>query len=128
MSDNIINGQFSLGLTSLKAQVETLLENSGGRQVSELLDTLAELNNSEQDIVLAVFTKLASKLAEGDIRVSDSETQELKELEDDLYNDIISAIEAKEEKPSKYKFGVLDGGKCIKTSSKVVQLDRFRSA
>lgn len=114
-------GEFTLGLKSIELQLQTLLENAGGMKATKLLDTLCKLGTTEQELVLAVFSKVIRKIVRGDIRLDDLGYSELNRFEEGLYKDIIAEIEKNSianRKERVNKFSVLKGGS--KTTSKKV--------
>ena len=104
-------GLVSQSLFSLQLQLKTLLEGAGGEDSIEFLDSLSELTNSEQKIVLRVFNRVVEKIRTGDSRLNTEEDQELKAFEENLYNDIISSFEQTTTANGKLHLEVLDGGK-----------------
>jgi hypothetical protein len=86
-------GEFTLGLRSLELQLKTLLENAGGTKAGRFLDVLCKLSKDEQELVLAVFTKVIGDVLAGDRRLGELQYDELKAFEEQLYNDVLAEIE-----------------------------------
>lgn len=103
------NGDFSRNLLSLQLQLETLLEGAGGDKTIEFLDALSQLSKVEQEIALRIFRNVAYKLAVGEKRIMSEQDKELKQFEDQLFEDIVAYIE-KEPSFTKPKLEVIDGG------------------
>ncbi len=119
-------GHFSLNLKALQAQVNTLLENAGGEQAVALLDSLCELSKPEQKLALSVFTRLIDRIAQGELRIPDSEPV-LKEFEESLYEDLLESIETFKQDGSTLRLEVLSGGKDQLPKS-VVRIEDLRRA
>jgi hypothetical protein len=113
------DGIVSDSLLSLQLQLQSVLEEAGGDEALTLLDRLAELSTSEQKSALALFQKVVEKMLSSEKRYLPAEEAELKNFEDGLYNDIVTAMEAAERHQvkkalsadSEPKLEVLDGGK-----------------
>lgn len=119
------DGPISLSLLSLQAQVKTLLEEAGGNSVLELLDALCKIRPSEQEAVLKLFTRVIDRIAAGEIRISE-EQSELAAFEEALYEDLLASIQAAEQGKSRLKLEVLEGGKS--RSNTVVNIADLRRA
>lgn len=105
------DGTFSSNLLSLQLQLKTLLEGAGGDSALQFLDTLSSLNQSEQKIALALFTKVLEDLRSGEERLETAEDRVLKEFEEGLYKDILSSMrEAANDSPTSRKIEVIEGG------------------
>ena len=119
MATTKYDGVFSAGLFSLQLQLKNLLEGTGGDHALLLLDTLAKMSASEQKVALDVFTRVLERVAAGEQRLFTDGDLALKEFEDNLYNDIVSAMDEASKPPSLQtakastsgKFSVLDGGR-----------------
>lgn len=109
-------GEFTLGLKSIELQLQTLLENAGGGKATKLLDSLCKLGSTEQELVLAIFSKVIKNIVAGDIRLDELGYSQLNEFEEGLYKEIIAEIEknsiskSKERKRGINRFSVLKGG------------------
>lgn len=109
-------GEFTLGLKSLELQLQTLLSNAGGEKATKLLDIMCKLKNSEQELILAMFSKVVKEIIAGDTRLDEMAYGDLKNFEESLYQDIIAEIEktslTKEEMTRRRvsKLQVLQGG------------------
>ena len=119
------DGPISLSLLSLQAQIKTLLEEAGGNEVVELLDALCKIRPSEQKVVLKMFTRVIDKVANGDVRISE-EQSELDAFEESLYQDLLVSIQNLEKEKSPLKLEVLEGGKSREKT--VVNIDDLRRA
>ena len=86
------DGNISASLFSLQLQLKTILEECGGDDALELLDTLSTLNTSEQKIALKLFNRVLAKLIASDLRLTTADDQVLKEFEDGLYRDILDTM------------------------------------
>ena len=125
---NTHDGPISLSLISLQAQVKTLLEEAGGNEVVELLDALCKIRPSEQKAVLKMFTRLIDKVANGDIRLSEDQS-ELEAFEESLYQDLLVSIQSLDKEKSPLKLEVLEGGKSNdNTVVNIADLRRARQA
>ena len=101
--------QFSANLLSLQLQLKTMLEEAGGDHTLGLLDALCKLNRSEQEIILSVLTRTVTNIAKSDARFVGAADEELKEFEDNLYHDIVSAM--REASQPERRLEVVKGGK-----------------
>lgn len=118
-------GIFSQNLFCLKLQVETLVDDAGGKDALDMLNLLCEIKPAEQPIVLAMFKRVLKKIVEGKIRLETANDQGLHEFEEQLYNSIINELDnAKEACTTSLK--VLDGGKSKKTKSKTIDFEQAR--
>jgi hypothetical protein len=109
------DGNISASLFSLQLQLKTLLEEAGGDDALELLDTLSTLNISEQKIALKLFNRVLAKLIASELRLTTAEDRVLKEFEDGLYRDILDtmreAANCSETPLPERRLEVLPGGK-----------------
>ena len=113
------NGYFSPGLLSLQIQLKTLFEGVGGDKTIELLDSLSNLNKSEQNILLEMFKKATDKVLNGPHRLTSPNDDELKAFEDGLYNDLVNSFqEAANHAPLAKRLEVVDGGKEKRSAKK----------
>jgi hypothetical protein len=121
-------GYFSQAFLSLQLQIRTLLEGSGGSQSIEFLDALSQLGNKEQEIVLGVFQKVVERIAKNPNRLFTNADNAAKKFEDELYNDIMSAMSdaAAVKNISGKRLEVLEGGRSIKRTSKQNSVARRR--
>ncbi|MCB0318552.1 MAG: hypothetical protein KDD56_07330, partial [Bdellovibrionales bacterium] len=126
----VMKGNFTKNLFSLQLQLKTLLEDAGGEEAIELLDTLCKLNKSEQGILLKVINRLLSKVLNNGPRFETDGDLALKKFEDDLYQDLVSALTqgTASEKPK--RFEVLNGGKNSTEPNKpqLIELNKFRTS
>ena len=106
-------GYFSTSFSSLQLQLRMLLEGSGGERTINFLDTLAQLGRDEQEFVLRAFSGVIDKIVSGEKRFFTSDDIAQKEMEDELYKEIIAAMgDAAESKDLVGKrLEVLRGGK-----------------
>lgn len=126
MNNDRFDGPVSLGLMSLRAQLNTLLAEAGGDAVVKLLDTLCQVSPAEQKHILALFTRVIDKFLAGDMRTPQN-TDELSAFEENLYSNLLADIEAvAEEKPLPLRLQVLQGGKVANKS--VVHIEDLRKA
>lgn len=115
-------GPFSTGLFSLQLQVQHLLEGAGGEHAVRFLDALSNLSGAEQEKVLAAFTRCINRFAESPNRASSSQDKEFKEIENELYNDIESAMKIaanSEAVPLNRRLSVVPGGKSKRSAQSV---------
>lgn len=124
------SGSFSKNFLSLQLQLETLLEDVGGERTVEMLDALSQVSGSEQKVLLGVFERVIKRVAAGTERLISNDDKRLKEFEDSLYSDIVSAIQAASgEAPRGKLIEVLDGGKSPKQVDRTpINLDEARKA
>lgn len=106
------DSRFSKSLLSLQLQLKTLLEEVGGERAVELLDSLAKLNKSEQEVVLSIMVRTLSDILGGQVRLSTPSDEELEAFEQQLYSDLVQAMRDASEPEGSPKLSVLDGGKC----------------
>ena len=118
------DGVFSAGLLSLQLQLKNLLEGVGGDHAIQLLDALCRMSESEQKVALDVFTRALEKIASSEKRLFTDGDLALKEFEDNLYNDIVAAMEGASKSPKEHKFAVLNGGK----NSNPLKVEKFEGA
>lgn len=107
-------GTFSASLLSLQLQLKTLLEDAGGDQAVEFLNTISNLHQSEQKVVLDVFTSILNRIMSGDQRLLTEGDLARKEFEDALYSDILSAMRDAAQEASNKRLSVVSGGKTPK--------------
>lgn len=124
------SGSFSKNFLSLQLQLETLLEDVGGDRAVELLDSLSNLSGSEQKLILGVFDRVVRRVASGADRLVSNDDKRMKEFEEGLYSDIVSAIQsASGETPRGKLIEVLDGGKTAKQVDRTpISLEEARRA
>lgn len=117
------DGLFSQSLKSLEIQLKTLFYGSGNERSIAFLDSLSNLGLMEQELVLKRFTKIIDRILSGDNRLLTEEDIAQKEIENEIYSDIIGAMNeaVKIEKLSGKRLEVLDGGK--KNLNKNVLID-----
>lgn len=87
-------GSFSSNLLSVQLQLGTLLEGIGGQSATKFLDSVAKLSGAEQDLVLGALSRVVDKISSGEERLYSNDDIALKNFEESLYNDLISAIKA----------------------------------
>ncbi len=122
---NRFKGSFSASFNSLKLQLASLLEEAGGDHALSLMDSLANLSRTEQEIVLGVFNRVCGRIAEGERLLSDTD-KELKAFEENLYQDVIKGMCAFKEGQASNKLEVLKGGKTKRTSTSPIDLESAR--
>lgn len=86
------DGGFTANLFSLQLQLKALLEDAGGDQVGELLDSLCKLTRSEQSIVLKVFSRVVGDILGSDNRLVTDGDVALKRFEDSLYEELVTEM------------------------------------
>jgi hypothetical protein len=101
-------GHFSQNLLSLKLQLNTLFEDIGGSHVTDLLDALSSLSESERNVALKLMTKVCDRLSSNENRSFTRSEEKMKELEDHLVDEIVRELHAN---PS--KLSLVHGGKEI---------------
>ena len=107
---NTKGGKISSSLLSLQLQLKTILEEAGGEHALTFLDLLADLNRSEQALVLRSFSRTLRRVMLGEVRLSTMEDARRKEFEDGLYNQIVEAFENENKTETTGGLRVLDGG------------------
>ena len=125
------DGIFSRGLLSLRLQMESLLDISGGADAADFLDNLSTLTPSEQKLALKLFSSTIEQIKAGNQRLSSMQDQELKDLEDGLFNDILSSMReaANASPPQRQRIQVLDGGKAReKAANTPINLEEARKS
>jgi len=122
------DGPISLSLLSLQAQIKTLLAEAGGENVINLLDALCRMNINEQEIVLKIFTRIIDRFISGEVRLSEDQS-ELKNFEETLYSDLVSAMQEATSSKGSMKLEVLQGGKDQRSCCRsVVNINDLRKA
>lgn len=120
-------GPVSFGLLSMQLQLQTLLEECGGEQAVEFLDTLSELPGKErQHQLLQVFGRATRRILESDLPEQWDEAF-CNELEEELFEDIMKLMKNGEEEPAR-RFEVLNGGKDETNRASVVTIEELRKA
>jgi hypothetical protein len=121
---------FSANLLSPQLQLRTLLEEPGGDGAVRLLDALCKVTPSEQKIILGIFTATIDRIVSGELRLENADDRQRKELEENLYGEIMNSIERAAAAPPKKRMEVLDGGKCPPRhfGGGVLDLDKLRKA
>lgn len=113
--ENDSNGRFSSSLLSLQLQLKALFDEAGGDHVVSLLDSLCSLSTAEQEIALKIMKVVIDRLASRDERLLSDKDEQMRELEEFLYNDIVNAFESHPSKrsgqKSARKLAVVTGGK-----------------
>ena len=104
-------GSFSASLLSLQLQLKTLLEEAGGDHAVNFLNTVSSLNQSEQKVVLEVFTSIVNRIINGEQRLVTEGDLARKDFEDALYSDIIDAMRDAAHDASSKRLSVVAGGK-----------------
>lgn len=120
------NNRFTSNLLSLKLQLKTLFEDAGGDDAIALLDLLATLSHGEQKVVHSMFRRVIAKLLELDLQLSSMEEDMLKEFEETLYQDIVSALHDESESQTSKRLEVLSGGKTKRSKAAVVDISEIR--
>ena len=117
-------GIFSQSFMSLQIQLKTLLEGSGGNSSIELLDALSKLGKHEQEVVINSFLVVINKIANGEKRYLTDEDYSQKEMEDNLYSEIVCAMSeaAKVQNIGGRRLEVLEGGKRARKSKPLFQI------
>ncbi len=109
------NGRFTSNLLSLQLQLKSLLDDAGGEHVVALLDSLCTLTSAEQEVALKIMRVVVERLAKRDERLLSGKDEQMRELEEFLYNDIVNSFEThparKNSKKSTGKLAVVHGGK-----------------
>lgn len=105
-----MDGQFSLGLMSLRLQMAALFESSGGDRAVYLLDKISCLNKLEQEIILEKFEVVVGKVLSGDLRISSKQDDEMKKFEEDLFSGILTDLKRSPVR-SKWSPKLMNGGK-----------------
>jgi len=111
-------GTFSASLLSLQLQLKTLLEDAGGDTAVEFLNAVSSLHESEQKVVLETFTNIVNKIVNGEKRLVTEGDLARKEFEDNLFDDIIEAMQDAAKTACVKKLTVVDGGKTPKMPEK----------
>lgn len=109
-------GDFTKSLLSLQLQLKTLLEGVGGEGTASLLDSVAQLSESERARIIPIFSRVISKVVKGDKRLMTDHDKYMKEFEDSLFESISSALghSANNDevvRNTDYKLEVVPGGK-----------------
>ena len=123
------NGPFSRNLFGLELQLKTLLEEVGGDQALQVLDSLTALNRSEQQVVLRVFDRLLRRIASGSERLVTSEDRVMKDFEEGLYRDILGAMRdaaGASTAPTGRIVEVIEGGKARPIRQAPINLEEAR--
>lgn len=102
---------FSANFFSLQLQLKSLLEDIGGEAAVSFLDKLSALNKSEQRIMVRIFETVVERVRSGAVRLETSEDAQLKNFEDNLYNDIVYQMQAAMVLPEPRRLEVVNGGK-----------------
>ena len=124
----IMKGKFTKNLFSLQLQLRTMLEEAGGDEAMELLDTLCKLNKGEQRVILKVLNRLVDDVLNKGPRFETEGDLALKRFEDDLYGDLLRAMKDESSSVKRSKLHVVDGGKrrVPKSVKELVDLQEFR--
>lgn len=121
-------GNFSNNLLSLQLQLKTLLDGAGGEDTIAFLDLLSNLYRSEQKASLALFSKVLRRIINGDKRFLAPQDQSAKKFEEELYRDILEAIQDNREPESK-RLSVVKGGRFLNRPEKApISLEEARKA
>ena len=118
-------GIFSSNYMSLQLQLRTLLQDCGGEGAACLLDSLCCLTPSEQALALKLFSGVIDRILAGEIRLKTAADCTMKEIEENLYSDLVRSIES----PAPGKLEVIRGGKypSRKESAGVIELHKIRN-
>lgn len=115
---------FSNNLLALQMQIQTIMEESGGRNAITLLDAISQLGEEEQNIVLNYFTNVTKRLCNGDIRIKTQNDIDKSQFEDKLFSDLMQAFN--QQNASQHRLELLQGGKSVnKGNSKIVEFKKF---
>lgn len=117
-------GSFSANILSLELQIKTLLEESGGDHAISLLDALSNLNKSEQDMAIKMFTRVINQVLAGDERLLTEDDKAAKDFEEKLYEELLSSM--REAANSNRKLRVLSGGRAQLSSKNAISLSEAR--
>lgn len=120
------SGIVSRNLLSLQLQLKTILEDAGGDQAVEFLDTVARLNRSEQLVALRLFSRVVERFLAGPVRLETAADQSLQEFEDTLYDDLLGVM--REAGGMTGPREVIDGGKSPARATPPIDLDAARRA
>ena len=85
-------GEFTRNFLSLQLQLQTLMEGVGGEGTATLLDSLAQLNETERRKIIPLLSRVVSKIAQGEKRMFSEDDRSLKDFEDALYDSIVSSL------------------------------------
>jgi hypothetical protein len=110
-------GEFSKSLLGLQLQLQTLLEGVGGDATSGLLDSLAQLSETERRLLVPILTSVVRRVAAETPRTLSDEERSLKEFENSLYDSVLGAIGGQvrnattQDPDGRKRLAVVDGGK-----------------
>lgn len=104
-------GLFSANLLSLELQLKSLFDEVGGTSLISLLDVIAELSHDEQKIILDRFRNVTEKFAKEGIRITSCTNRQLAEMEESLYEDLVSRFESAKETQTKSKLSIVPARK-----------------
>jgi hypothetical protein len=123
-------GLFTQSLRSLEIQLKTLFYGSGNENSLEFLDSLSNLGIAEQEILLKYFTSVIDRILQGDKRYFTESDTEQKKIEDDLYSEIVSGMNAAAKIPllDGKRLEVLEGGKNSKKNKVLIDLSSARKS
>ncbi len=123
-------GLFSQSLRSLEIQLKTLFYGSGNDNAIAFLDSLSNLGIVEQEIALNLFKAVVDKIVSGDKRLLSEKDLQQKKIEDDLYNEIITGMNAAASIPNLEgkRLEVLKGGKKSQSNKVLINLDQVRNS
>lgn len=112
-------GEFSKSLLGLQLQIQTLLEGVGGDATSGLLDSLAQLSETERRLLIPILTSVVKRVASETPRTLSDEERSLKDFENSLYESVLGAIGGQgrpataQDLESRKRLAVVDGGKPV---------------
>lgn len=112
-------GEFSKSLLGLQLQLQTLLEGVGGDATSGLLDSLAQLSETERRLLVPILTNVVKRVATETPRTLSDEERSLKDFENSLYESVLGAIGGQvrpataQDLDSRKRLAVVDGGKPV---------------
>lgn len=112
-------GLFSANLLSLELQLKSLFDEVGGVSAISFLDTISTLSQEEQKIVLERFKVVIEKITAQDIRVNSCTKEQLTELENSLYEDLVARFEHAKDPLNGPKLELLKGGKPFSLSEPI---------
>lgn len=123
-------GLFTQSIKGLEIQLKTLFYGSGNEHSLAFLDAVSELGLLEQEILLKYFTEVTLRVASGDRRYFTADDAARKSFEDQLYNEIVTAMDdaAQVDNLTGKRLEVLEGGRKERRRSALVDLASRRKA
>ncbi len=111
--DKTFDGTFSLCLSSLQVQLQSLFDEAGGKDAVRLLDNLSNLPPNQREAVLSCFNRVVERLSTQQESSTLHENVAVNDLEESLYSDI--SVNLKQSLEPR-RLEVLSGGKDRKFS------------